>query len=92
MKCGGWDSGYVDETGRPLKKRIIEHQKDSSPVSQHANDSGHPVNYDQVKVLDRESGWFDEVLKKPFISLQIFFKHYISVSSTRENFWKTDNK
>ncbi len=58
VKCGGCDSGYVGETSRPLKKRIMEHQRDSSPVSQHTNDSGHPVNYDQVKVLDQESGWF----------------------------------
>ncbi len=58
VKCGGSDSGYVDETSCLLKKRIMEHQRDSSPVSQHANDSGHPVNYDQVKVLDNESGWF----------------------------------
>ncbi len=63
VKCGGCDSGYVGETGRPLK-RIMEHQRDSLPVSQHANDSRHPVNYDQVKVLDRESGWFRRGVKE----------------------------
>ncbi len=36
------------------------------PVSQHANDSGHPVNYDQVKILDRESGWFRRGVKEAF--------------------------
>ncbi len=64
VKCGGRDSGYVCETGCPLKKRIMEHHRDSSPVSQHANDSGHPVNYDQVKVLVREPGWFRRGVKR----------------------------
>ncbi len=64
VKCGGCDSGYVGETGHSLKKRIMEHQRDSSPVSQHAKDSGHPVNYDHVKVLDWESGWFRQVIKE----------------------------
>ncbi len=64
VKCGGCDSGYVGETSRPLKKRIMEHQRDSSPVSQHPNDSGHPVNYDQVKVLNQESGWFRRGVKE----------------------------
>ncbi len=36
VKCGVCDSGYVGETSRPLKKRKKEHQRDSSPVSQHA--------------------------------------------------------
>ncbi len=64
VKCGGCDSGYVGETGRPLKNRIMEHQMDSSPVSQHAKDSRHPVNYDHVKVLDLESGWFRRGIKE----------------------------
>ncbi len=64
VKWGGCDSGYVGETGRPLKKRIMEHQRDSSPISQHAKDSGHPVRYDHVKVLDRESGWFRQGIKE----------------------------
>ncbi len=64
VKCGGCDSGKVCETGCPLKKKIMEHQRDSSPVSQHAKDSGHPVNYDHVKVLDRESGWFRRGIKE----------------------------
>ncbi len=45
VKCGDCDSGYVGETSRPLKKRIMEHHRDSSPVYQHVNDSGHLVNY-----------------------------------------------
>ncbi len=64
VKCRVCDSGYVGETGCPLKKRIMEHQRDSSPVFQHANDSEHPVNYDQVKVLDQESGWFRRGVKE----------------------------
>ncbi len=42
----------------------MEHQRDSSPVSQHAKDSGYPVNYDHVKVLDRKSGWFRRGIKE----------------------------
>ncbi len=58
VKCGGCVSRYVDEIGCPLKKRMMEHYRDSSPVSQHAKGSRYQVNYDQVKVLDCESGWF----------------------------------
>ncbi len=60
VKCGG----YVGETCRRLKKRIMEHHRESSPVSQHANDSGHPVNYDQVKALYWYSGWFRQGVKE----------------------------
>ncbi len=64
-----WDANthYINkkgETSRLLKKTIMEDHRDSSPVSQHPNDSGHPVNYDQVKVLDRESGWFRRSVKE----------------------------
>ncbi len=33
VKCGGCDSRYVGETGCPLKKKMMEHHRDSSPVS-----------------------------------------------------------
>ncbi len=45
VKCGYCDSGYVGETDRLLKKRMMEHHRKSSPVSLHAKDSGHQVNY-----------------------------------------------
>ncbi len=45
VKCGGCDSAYVGETGSPLKERMMEHQRDSSPVFQHTKDSVHPLNY-----------------------------------------------
>ncbi len=52
VKSGGFDLGYVFETGHLLKKRISEHHRESSPVSQHIKDTGHKVNFEQVKVLD----------------------------------------
>ncbi len=76
VKCGGCDSGYVGENGRPLTKWMMEHHRDSSPVSQHAIDSGHQVNYDQVKVLDRESGSFRQGVKESI---------HIIISSSGQN-------
>ncbi len=50
-----WSSSQKEDEWAP---------QDSSVGTQHAKDSGHKVNFDQVKVLDRESWWFHRGVKE----------------------------
>lgn len=56
--CGDCDAVYVGETGRQVKDRMREHQRDVvtqkcvSKVYNHVNDTGHAFDFDNVRVLD----------------------------------------
>jgi hypothetical protein len=60
LECKDCDVCYVGETGRQLKERRAEHQKDVekksalSNVYQHTRHSGHAFDFDGMKVLDNE--------------------------------------
>ena len=41
LECSEWGENYIGETERPLKKRLNEHHRDSSPVGHHLSYSGH---------------------------------------------------
>ena len=47
---------YIGETGRAMQDRIKEHDRDiqTSAVSEHANETGHPPLWNQVKFIDRD--------------------------------------
>ncbi len=61
IECGGCDSEYIGETGRQLGTRLKEHRKSlatgtlASAVSEHSMREGHPIDWDSVKIIDRES-------------------------------------
>jgi hypothetical protein len=55
ISCKDCDSCYVGETTRPLKKRIKEHQKPPSPLYEHHRTTNHAIDYDNPKILDRET-------------------------------------
>ena len=60
---------YIGETERRLKSRFIEHRRPSSTtseVSKHINivNPGHEIILDQVKILDRESSWYERGVKE----------------------------
>ena len=55
---------YIGETGRPMKDRIKEHERDirlvrtqTSAVSEHANNTGHNPLSNEVKFIDRDPHW-----------------------------------
>ena len=58
LKCGDCSASYVGENARPLRARIREHKRPSSPVGEHAINKGHTIDWDNVSVLDRENDWF----------------------------------
>ena len=58
IECGDCEAKYVGETGRQVKDRMAEHQRDilikksASKVYEHVRETGHSFNFDQVSVLD----------------------------------------
>ena len=63
------DSSYIGETERSLKARFAEHCRRSSTSSEvskhiHKDCPGHTVNWDSVKVLDREPRYFERGVKE----------------------------
>ena len=61
IDCGNCDAKYVGETGRQVKERMLEHQRDiqtkkpASKVYEHVRDTGHDFKFDEVSVLDNAS-------------------------------------
>ena len=58
LDCCDCDGVYVGETGRQVKDRMREHQRDIvsqkciSKVYNHVNETGHTFDFDNVRVLD----------------------------------------
>ena len=60
---------YIGETSQPLKKRLQQLSRSSSgpaesAVFAHRRASGHEFDFDEVKILERESRWFERVVKE----------------------------
>ena len=61
IKCGDCSNSDIGETGRNLKTRIKEHEKDIqqgkllSQVYQHHQESGHNFDFDNVGILQQNS-------------------------------------
>ncbi len=64
VKCSDCPSSYVGETARPLRSRITEHHRESSPVGLHSRQERHRVEFDEVQILDRDQGWFRRGVKE----------------------------
>ena len=58
LRCNECSASYIGETEKPLKTRIMEHHRDSSPVAAHSKHHHHSIDYEHVKVMDREQAWF----------------------------------
>ena len=61
IKCSNCNGDYIGESGRSLGKRIEEHQKSvakqtlHSALSEHSMKTNHSIDWDGVKVLQRET-------------------------------------
>ncbi len=64
VQCKECPSVYVGETGRPLRSRISEHQRDSSPVGHYAKFNKHNVDLEEVEILDHEHGWLQRGIRE----------------------------
>ena len=71
IPCGDCAASYIGESNRPLGARLAEHRRPSctnSPVVGHALDTGHDINWGDVRVLDTEHKWFERGVRE---SIQI---------------------
>ena len=56
VKCNNCESDYIGKSSRILSKRIDEHMSDpNSHVYQHEKETGHNMDFDNIKILDRAS-------------------------------------
>ncbi len=66
----GCDATYVGETKQALIKRLKQHRKPStgdtydSAIYSHINSSGHTFENKSVKVMDRETKWFERGVRE----------------------------
>ena len=58
LNCGDCNASYIGETGRQVEDRMAEHRRDivtrkrTSKVFEHANETGHNFDFDNVRILD----------------------------------------
>ena len=57
-QCGdlGCHDEYIEETSRTFGERYKEHLKDPSPIHHHNNQTNHPINHSNFKIIGREGG------------------------------------
>ena len=65
LTCSNCRSQYVGETERPLKHRITERKKDSSPFGALLKTEDHKFP-DDVKILDTESRYLQRDIRRPY--------------------------
>ncbi|XP_050535069.1 uncharacterized protein MAL8P1.12-like [Daktulosphaira vitifoliae] len=65
--CG---KSYIGQTGRAIATRIKEHEKDvdyqrteKSAVAEHAKNKGHDIQFDKVKILNKETHFGKRIYK-----------------------------
>jgi hypothetical protein len=62
---------YIGQTGRSIEARCKEHmrhirldQPQKSAVAEHSINAGHKIDFNNVSVLDRASGYMDRLVKE----------------------------
>ena len=65
VKCKTCSRQYIGETSRTLKIRLDEHKKStSSAVNEHQKDTGHEIDWGNVKVIGKEEHWMQRKIKE----------------------------
>ena len=70
IPCKDCDGCYIGESCRRLGKRIEEHKKaiqtydEANGVAKHAWKNSHRPNWEEVRILDRESNWHKRKIKE----------------------------
>ena len=56
ITCSDCGEHYIGETARTLEKRLGEHQKQTtSAIQEHQSQANHKIDWEGVKILDKES-------------------------------------
>ena len=65
-QCGdlGCDDEYIGETSRTFGERHKEHLKDPSPIHHHNNQTNHPINHNNFKIIGRERHHLSRYIKE----------------------------
>jgi hypothetical protein len=64
IQCNDCQSQYIGETERPLKKRLQEHTRESSPVAAHMKDRDHQFDLKNVSIMSTDTQWFERGVKE----------------------------
>ena len=65
IRCKTCKRLYIGETARSLKTRMEEHRKTtSSAVREHQTDTGHEIDWENVKIIGKESQWMKRKIKE----------------------------
>ena len=73
IPCKDCTSSYIGESERALKTRLKEHRRNSnqdsstpatSAVAEHMRETAHHIEWDQVKILDRDSRWYERGVRE----------------------------
>ena len=64
LTCHYCEVSYIGETGRALKQRLKEHQKDSSPVGHNMGYNKHKVDSQNIRIIDRDSRCFQRGVRE----------------------------
>ena len=65
-QCGDLtcDDEYIGETSRTFGERYKEHLKDPSPIHHHNNQTKHPINQSNFKIIGREGHHMSRYIKE----------------------------
>ena len=65
-QCGDLtcDDEYIGETSRIFGERYKEHLKDPSPIHHHNNQTNHPINQNNFKIIGREGHHMSRYIKE----------------------------
>ena len=65
-QCGDLtcDDEYIQETSRTFGERYKEHLKDPSPIHHHNNQTNHPINHNNFKIVGREGHHVSRYIKE----------------------------
>ena len=66
FQCGDLtcDDEYIGETSRTFGERYKEHLKDPSPIHHHNNQTNHPINQNNFKIIGREGHHMSRYIKE----------------------------
>ena len=74
LPCSMCDWSYVGETSRTLKERLNEHKRlvrtfsTSSEVANHVLQTGHSMNWEAARILNRETQHYRRIIKEAWFT------------------------
>ena len=92
IPCKDCDGCYIGESCRRLGIRIEEHKKavqtydEANGVAKHAWENSHRPNWEEVKILDRESNWHKRKIKEA-LHMKLNNNAFSEPSTLPSNIW-----